>query len=161
MTKNIDKLINNTLNAFLGSNGLFDELNYVKSFDNRFIDSNYPPCNIERNFEELDNNNKKIISYTLRFALAGYFKEDITIKEYEENGNRYLHIDNLKYFETRQNPDCVDYLKKGISFKKFEIDFLMSEELEISEASMENGMLTIELNVKEIKDASSRIIEIA
>lgn len=159
MTKNIDRLISNTLNAFLGSNGLFDELNYVKSFDNRFVDSNYPPCNIERCLVTTDEG-KKITGYVLSFALAGFKKEYITIKEYEEKGNRYLHIDNLKYFETFEEKE-TDYLKKGISFKKFSIDFLLSEELEISKASMENGMLTIELNVKEIKEASSRMIEIA
>ena len=158
MTKNLDRLINNTLNAFLGSNGLFDELNYVKSFDNRFIDSNYPPCNIERISVTTDEG-KKITGYTLSFALAGFTKEDITIKEYEEKGNRYLHIDNLNFFKKEQLE--ADYLKKGISFKKFSIDFLLSEELEISKASMENGMLVIELNVKEIKEASSRMIEIA
>lgn len=155
----IYNLIDDSLNAFLGSNGLFDELNFVKNFENRFIDSNYPPCNIVRNFS--DPEKKNIKSYDILFALAGYHKNEITIKEFTERGKRYLHIDNAKYFERdTKDPSYYDYLKKGISYKKFSIDFLLSDDLEVNGVEMVDGLLIIRLNVKKIETQSVRNIEI-
>ena len=154
----IYNLIDDSLNAFLGSNGLFDELNFVKNFENRFIDSNYPPCNIVRNFS--DPEKKNIKSYDILFALAGYRKNDRTIKEFTENSTRYLHIDNSKYFEKEQKEVYCDYLKKGISYKKFSIDFLLSDDLEVNGVVMVDGLLIIRLNVKKNETHSVKNIEI-
>ena len=151
-------LVDDSLNAFLGSNGLFDELNFVKNFENRFIDSNYPPCNIVRFFE--DANKKNIERYEISFALAGYQKDEISVKEFTENGIRYLHIDNAKYFEKNRKEVYCDYLKKGISYKKFSIDFQLSDDLEIKDVHMTDGVLTIFLNVKKNEIQSVKNIEI-
>ena len=153
---NLNRILNNTMLAFLGGNGIFDELNFSKNIENRFTDVNYPPCNIKK--IEYDNN---VCGYIIELALAGFKKEDINVKEFEERGMRYLHIDNI--IDNKKESESnykISYIKRSISKKDFSLDFQISNELEIVDAKMEDGLLSITLDVMDMKEASVKRIEI-
>lgn len=155
---NLNRILNNTMLAFLGGNGIFDELNFSKNIENRFADVNYPPCNIKK--IEYDND---ICGYIIELALAGFKKDDINVKEFEERGMRYLHIDNIIEKDNKKELESdykISYIKRSISKKDFSLDFQISNELEIVDAKMEDGLLSITLNVMNMKEASVKRIEI-
>ena len=151
---NLNRFLDNTMLAFLGGNGIFDELNFSKNIENRFASVNYPPCDIKKIEYKND-----ICGYIIELALAGFKKEDINVSEFEERGIRYLHIDNntSKELISEDNDYNTTFIKKSISKKQFSLDFQISNELEITEAKMEDGLLSIKLDVMNTSSSSKRI----
>ncbi len=102
----------------------------------------YPPYNIER----LDEND-----YRITMAVAGFAQKDISI-ESRENA---LTISGKQPEETKRN-----YLHQGIAGRAFERRFQLAEHVEVTGATLENGLLHIELK-RVIPDAKKpRRIEI-
>ncbi len=102
----------------------------------------YPPYNIE----SLEDNH-----YAITLAVAGFTQEEIDINV--EKG--VLTVRGKKEKDESRN-----YLHQGIAYRTFERKFNLADYVEVKGASMNNGLLTIDL-VKEIPEAMKpRKIEI-
>ncbi len=104
--------------------------------------SGYPPYNIIKNDED---------SYTVEMAVAGFHKEDLTIK---------LQDSVLTVEGDRAQASDREYLHKGIGTRSFTQTFVLAEYVEISKASLIDGVLTIDL-IRELPEAKkAKTIEI-
>lgn len=90
----------------------------------------YPPYNIVK---DADNGYK----YTIEMALAGFDKKDIQI-EFAEGVLTISSVKNEK--EVNDN-----HIWKGISQRQFRRKFTLADEMVVNSATMENGMLKVEL----------------
>ena len=125
--------------SFVGFDSLFDELEKVSTFK----ENSYPAYNIEKTGE---------LSYEITIALAGFKETQLNI-EVEQS---VLTISTL-------NEDPVEnrnYIHKGIATRAFTKQFRLAENVEVDNASFENGLLVVKLH-KNIPEADlPRKIEI-
>ncbi|MCR8921281.1 Hsp20 family protein [Dasania sp. GY-MA-18] len=98
------------------------------------VSPNYPPYNIEA----LEDNH-----YAITLAVAGFTDQELDIKV--EKG--VLSIRGEKASNEQHN-----YLHQGIANRSFERKFNLDDHVEVVDASLDNGLLTISL-VKEIPEA--------
>ena len=128
-------------NAFLGFDHIFDALQDIHVHAN----DGYPPHNVVK----IDG---KVPSYLIEMAVAGFNKKDISIEVKEHiltiKGNR----------EKRRENDA--YVHKGISARKFEKSFRLSEYTEVTGADMTDGILTVNLEVILPEEKQPRTINI-
>ena len=107
-------------------------------------DASYPPYNIER----MGDNN-----YRVTLALAGFKKAEIEIAE----KSNLLTISAKKEGEEQENSE---YLHQGIAGRGFVREFRLADGVKVRGASLNDGLLSIDLE-KEIPDAiQSKKIEI-
>ena len=102
----------------------------------------YPPYNIEQ-----------ISSNLLRItiAVAGFEKEDLEINL---EGNQL----QIKGFKKEDNDERI-FLHRGIATRQFQRNFVLAEGIEVEGASMENGLLSVDLS-QPINSEESKKIEI-
>lgn len=121
----------NALNrALIGFDQLFD------TFESRFahqISNNYPPYNIEKSGEN---------SYTIVVAVAGFDKSEVTV---EVEGDQ-LTIRGEKAIDATTAEQPVEYLHRGLAFRDFERRFTLAEHMEVKDAEIKNGILTIKID---------------
>ncbi|MDB5558511.1 MAG: molecular chaperone [Enterovirga sp.] len=96
----------------------------------------YPPYNIERTGET---------AYRISVAVAGFSQEDLSI-EVKENG---LTIRGDKKTSVEQK---AEVLYQGIAARTFERRFQLADYVQVTGASLENGLLHVDL-VREIPEA--------
>ena len=99
--------------------------------------SNYPPYNIERTGEN---------AYRISVAVAGFTDADLSI---DTNENR-LAIRGNK--QANDGEKTRDVLYQGIAARTFERSFQLADHVEVKGASLENGLLHVDL-VREIPEA--------
>lgn len=97
----------------------------------------YPPYNIERLAEN---------SYRISMAVAGFTEKDLSI-EVKENA---LKVTGEKVAEDESQDK--DFLHRGIASRAFERQFQLADYMRVEGASLEHGLLHIEL-VREIPEA--------
>jgi len=103
----------------------------------------YPPYNIERTGED---------AYRITMAVAGFSEADISIEAKEST----LTITAEKEAEESDN----EILFQGIAARAFERRFQLADHVEVKNASLENGLLHIDLK-REVPEAMKpRKIEI-
>jgi molecular chaperone IbpA len=106
----------------------------------------YPPYNIERTGEN---------AYRISVAVAGFTDADLSIEAKE---NR-LVIRGEK--QPSDEEEAGDVLYQGIASRTFERTFQLADHVEVKGASLENGLLHVDL-VREIPEAMKpRVIPIA
>ena len=135
---------------------LFDNFNqltpyavgYDKMFDNlsRYVDNNvsstgFPPYNIRKEGD---------YHYVIEMALAGFSKEDIEIEV----------ADGTLSVRSDKKDDVADNLYRGISFRKFNRKFTLSDDIVVNDAALDNGMLTINLERIVPAEKKPRLIEV-
>ena len=135
---------------------LLDNLNkltpYAVGFDrmfnnlNRYVDNNmqstgYPPYNIRKEGD---------YSYVIEMALAGFGKEDIEVEVAEST---------LSVRSDKKNDDD-DTVYRGISYRRFDRKFTLADDIVVSGASLDNGMLTINLERIVPEEKKPRLIEV-
>ena len=135
---------------------LFDNFNqltpyavgYDKLFDNlsRYVDNNvsstgFPPYNIRKEGD---------YHYVIEIALAGFSKEDIEVEV----------ADGTLSVRSDKKDDVADNLYRGISFRKFNRKFTLSDDIVVNDASLDNGMLTINLERIVPEEKKPRLIEV-
>ena len=99
--------------------------------------SNYPPYNIERASEN---------TYRISVAVAGFADTDLSIETKE---NR-LTIRGEK--QTNAEEKTGDVLYQGIAARTFERSFQLADYVKVKGASLENGLLHVDL-LREIPEA--------
>ena len=135
---------------------LFDNFNqltpyavgYDKVFDNlsRYVDNNvsstgFPPYNIRKEGD---------YHYVIEMALAGFSKEDIEVEV----------ADGTLSIRSDKKDDASDNLYRGISFRKFNRKFTLSDDIVVNDAALDNGMLTINLERIVPEEKKPRLIEV-
>ena len=114
----------------------FDRLASLMSSASRQDQSNtYPPYNIRTTGED---------NYQITMAVAGFSDADITIT----TENNHLVVTGNRSEEDEQ----AEYLYRGIATRSFERRFNLADHVKVVGASMENGLLHIELE-REIPEA--------
>jgi molecular chaperone IbpA len=106
--------------------------------------TSYPPYNIEVTGEN---------AYRLTMAVAGFSAEelDLTVKE------NALLVSG----KSQKDEDKAHYLHRGLARRAFERRFQLEDHLKVTGASLDNGLLHVEL-VREIPEAMKpRKIDIA
>ena len=105
----------------------------------------YPPYNIERSGEN---------AYRISVAVAGFVDSDLSIEAKEST----LTIRGEK--QANDEEKRVDVLYQGIAARNFERSFQLADHVQVKGASLENGLLHVDL-VREIPEAmKSRAIPI-
>lgn len=106
----------------------------------------YPPYNIERAARADDQ--RELLRITL--AVAGFTREQLEIT---------LEDSQLIVRGRQQDDKTRVYLHRGIAARQFQKTFVLAEGIEILQADLDNGMLTIDL-VRLEPERHTRRIEI-
>ena len=135
---------------------LFDHFNnltpytvgYDLIFDNlaRYVDTTastgFPPYNIRK---EGENN------YVIEMALAGFGKKDIEVEVTEGT---------LSVRSVKENTEDDSTVYRGISYRKFDRKFTVADDVVVNDASLENGMLMINLERVVPEEKKPRLITV-
>lgn len=110
--------------ALIGFDRIFND------FENRHINSttNYPPYNVVKHSDD---------SFEIEVAVAGFTKEDITVE---------VDQDQLKIKGQRlKDEDTSKYVYRGLAARDFERVFTLADHMEVGEAELTNGILSVKL----------------
>jgi molecular chaperone IbpA len=102
----------------------------------------YPPYNIKKEGD---------YKFSIEIALAGFGKDDIEVKVAESE----LSVKSVK-----ENKDKEDTVYRGISYRKFDRRFALADDIQVIDASLEHGMLTISLERIIPEEKKPRLIKI-
>jgi molecular chaperone IbpA len=119
----------------VGFDRLFSMLDNVAGYESAA--PGYPPYNIERTGEN---------NYRVSIAVAGFAEPEISIVAKENT----LTIKGEKQTKTDEKKSEVLY--QGIAARTFERTFQLAEHVEVKGASLENGLLHVDL-VREVPEA--------
>ena len=97
--------------------------------------SEYPPYNIEKGSEN---------DYRISMAVAGFAPDEIDLTQH---GANLLVIGQKK----KAGQDQRQMLHQGIAFRSFKQTFSLADHVKVAGASLENGLLSIDL-VREIPE---------
>jgi len=126
--------------AFIGVDRMLD------TFEHRFanqIQTNYPPHNIIKHDD---------YNYSIEIAVAGFAKSEISIE---------VQQDQLTVKGVKQTPsDKGEFIYRGLSSRDFIRNFKLAEHLEVRSAIIDNGILTILLELVIPETMKPRTIEI-
>ena len=113
-------------NGFIGFDHIFDQLENI----HKHSKDTYPPHNVVRDSE---------FNFTVELAVAGFKKEHIDI----EVKDHVMTIAGTR--PSRREQDR--YVHKGISAKNWKKSFRLSEYTEVTGADLQDGILTVDLEV--------------
>jgi molecular chaperone IbpA len=103
----------------------------------------YPPYNIEKIGED---------AYRLTMAVAGFAPEELDITVHEST--------LLVAGKTKKDVEDSRYLHRGIARRAFERRFSLADHIKVVGATVENGMLHVDLAREVPEEAKPRKIEI-
>ena len=120
----------------------FDQFERTIDRISKLSSDSYPPYNIEQTSPN---------SIRITIAVAGFNKKDLDIS---------LEGNQLQIRGSRDDNE-VDriYIHRGIATRQFQRNFILAEGIEVVEASMDNGLLFIDLS-QPINNEESKKIEI-
>ena len=119
----------------VGFDRLFATLDSLASVDPSV--QTYPPYNIERTGEN---------AYRVTMAVAGFGEADLAIEAKENT----LTVKGEKKTEAGRQEN--EFLYRGIAARAFERRFQLADHVEVKGASLENGLLHVDL-VRQIPEA--------
>lgn len=117
----------------VGFDRLFNMLDQVAGFDGA---PSYPPYNIERTGEN---------AYRITLAVAGFSEPDLAIEVKEG-------VLTVKGDKQAKTENAGEILYQGIAARSFERVFRLADFVEVRSASIENGLLHIDL-AREVPEA--------
>ena len=120
----------------VGFDRLFGMLDSLGNYENGSAPT-YPPYNIERTGEN---------AYRVTLAVAGFGENDITIEVKEGT----LSVSGKK--EETNESEGKEVLYRGIAGRSFERRFQLADHVQVTGATLENGLLHVDL-VREIPEA--------
>tara|TARA_B100001750_G_scaffold228369_1_gene222787 strand:+ start:803 stop:1219 length:417 start_codon:yes stop_codon:yes gene_type:complete len=136
----------NTLGSLADFDRLFLGFDRMKhELANHGTTGNYPRYNIVKSGEE---------QYRIEMDLAGWDKKQISVVQ----DDRTLTVDGKG--RERLSED-ERFIFKGISSKNFRRIFTLGEYVKIGDASMDNGLLVIKLNVDTPDEEKPKFINIS
>ena len=124
----------------VGFDRVFDQLNaYVA---NNATSTGFPPYNIHKGGD---------YNFAIEMALAGFSKDDIEI----EIAEGLLTVRSVK-----ENDENDSNIYRGISYRKFNRKFTLADDIVVNDASLENGMLNIDLERIVPEEKKPRLIPV-
>ena len=137
-------MVRNTLNVprslFVGFDTLFEDLERIHQ-SARSGNDNYPPHNVVKIDEE---------KFLIELAVAGFKEADIELEL----------KDGILKVKGEVNKDAREYAYKGISSRKFEKSFRLSEFVVIDGADLADGILVVYARVELPEEKRPRKIEL-
>ena len=135
-----------TIHKFgIGFDNLFDDLMRVNAQQSN---NNYPPYDIVQINDD---------EYMISLAVAGFGFDNLTVTK----DKKTLIIEGKHSRETVDNEDSTaKYLHKGISERSFRREFTLADHVEISNAHLELGILSIHLKREVPEEAKPKTIAI-
>ena len=124
----------------VGFDRVFDRL--VDYSHNNMASTGFPPYNIKKVGD---------YGYEIEMALAGFGKEDIEV----EVANGILTIRSVK-----DNSDEPEVLHRGISYRKFNRRFTIANDVIVTGARLENGLLLVQLEQVIPEEMKPKLIDI-
>ena len=128
----------------IGFDKMFDELN--RTFANSVASDKYPPHNVV----QLDDTH-----FVVELAVAGFNESEIDV----ELANNVLTIKGEKV-KAEDAPELT-YLHRGISSRNFTRTFPLAENVEVHGATVQNGILTVALELVIPEEKKPKKIAIA
>jgi HSP20 family molecular chaperone IbpA len=122
----------------------FDEIQRLLDRADKSSADTYPPCNIER----LSSSEGATESLRIVLAVAGFSRHDLEIT---------VERHQLIIKGRRNETGTANFLHRGIAARPFHRTFVLAEGMEVRGASLENGLLAIELARPEPQDLARKI----
>jgi len=127
----------------IGFDNMFDELMRVSAQQST---TNYPPYNIVQINED---------EYMISLAVAGFGLDNLSVTK----DKKFLIIEGKEY-QPDSEKIVPNYLHKGISNRDFRREFQLADHVEISNAHLELGILSVYLKREVPEDAKPKTIAI-
>jgi molecular chaperone IbpA len=127
----------------IGFDNMFDELMRVSAQQSS---TNYPPYNIVQINED---------EYMISLAVAGFGLDNLSVTK----DKNFLIIEGKEY-QSDSEKIVPNYLHKGISNRDFRREFQLADHVEISNAHLELGILSVHLRREVPEDAKPKTIAI-
>lgn len=140
---NIYTLFPNIDRWALGYDTMLDTLKQMSETKNT-----YPPYNITKNGDD----------YTVEMALAGFRKEDVEVKVHERTLTICSDIDDKDVPDEGKFGSVIHH---GIAQRNFTTNFALGEFVEVVDAQMSDGILTIKLETHIPDEKKPKVIEIS
>ena len=121
----------------------FDEFERTVDRISKLSSDSYPPYNIEQISAQI---------LRISIAVAGFTKEDLEISL---EGNQLL----IHGSRSEPNNDRI-FIHRGIATRQFQRNFILADGIKVEGASMENGLLFIDLT-QPVPQEESKKIEIS
>jgi len=115
---------------------------FVRWETNKKTTSQFPPYNVKKVDED---------NYTIELAVAGYSREDLEIK---------VEKDTLTIKSEKEKDEKSDFLHRGIAGRNFTQHFTLGEYMIVKSASLENGLLSINIERELPEEAKPKTIKI-
>ena len=129
----------------IGFDNMFDDLMRVSTQQSN---SNYPPYNIVQINDD---------EYMISVAVAGFGHDNLSVTK----DKKFLIIEGKHAAENVEVEDpTAIYLHKGISERSFRREFQLADHVEISNAHLELGILSVHLRREVPEDAKPKTIAI-
>jgi len=136
-------MVRNTMNVprslFIGFDPILNELERIHSAGRS--QDNYPPHNVVKVDDE---------HFIIELAVAGFSEENISVEV----------KDGILIVKGDQPDEPREYAHKGISSRKFEKSFRLSEFVVIDGANLVNGILVVNARVEVPEERRPRKIDI-
>jgi molecular chaperone IbpA len=137
---NLEVFNNLSKQLFNGSKKFFDD-SFESIFDTWSKAQSFPFYNVVKYSKG---------KYGLEIGLAGYNKENILVEV----------KDGILTVEGKVEDKNIDYIQKGLAFRKFFKQFELAKDAVIDEAEMKDGLLKIKLGFKEPKEVEGVKVEV-
>ena len=104
---------------------------FDRVFNDRFFTQrdNYPPHNVIKYSDD---------TYAIEVAVAGFTKDEVTV---EVDQDQLV----VRGVQNRLNTSVIEYIHKGLAARDFELVFRLENYLEVLGATVDNGMLQIDI----------------
>ena len=127
----------------IGFDNMFDELMRVSAQQSS---TNYPPYNIVQISED---------EYTISLAVAGFGLDNLSVTK----DKNFLIVEGKEH-QSDSEKIVPNYLHKGISNRDFRREFQLADHVEISNAHLELGILSVHLKREVPEEAKPKTIAI-
>ena len=117
----------------VGFDRLFDQMLLAGEYPNT-VSTGYPPYNVERVTDD---------SWRVTIAVAGFGEDDIDV---------IVDLGNLNINGKKNDKPDEGMLYQGIANRQFNRSFQLADYVEVDEASLKDGMLTLNL-VRNVPEA--------
>ena len=144
LTNIFDHFDRNLLTPYaVGFDRVFDRLNNYVVNQNHMTPTGFPPYNIRKDGD---------YNYVIEMALAGMSKDDLEVQVADQT---------LTVRSKEKKPDeGGELLHRGISYRQFSRSWTLADEVVVSDAKMENGMLMIHLEHVVPEEKKPRLVKI-
>lgn len=114
----------------------FDEIERMLDRVSKTTSDGYPPYNIER----IPAGEGQVETLRITLAVAGFSQDDLDVT---------IEQNQLTVRGRQQDDSEREYLHRGIAARQFQRSFVLAEGIEIADAELENGLLSINLTRQE------------